>query len=51
MRRKLYGFCLILRFEETGEELNELLLEEKLVGVPVLIYANKQVRIKTILVQ
>lgn len=30
------------RFEETGEELNELLLEEKLVGVPVLIYANKQ---------
>ena len=32
------------RFEETGEELNELLLEEKLVGVPVLIYANKQAR-------
>ena len=30
------------RFEETGEELAELLEEEKLAGVPVLIYANKQ---------
>jgi len=30
------------RFEETGMELAELLEEEKLCGVPVLIYANKQ---------
>jgi len=30
------------RFEETGEELTELLEEEKLAGVPVLIFANKQ---------
>jgi len=30
------------RFEETGEELCELLEEEKLAAVPVLIYANKQ---------
>ncbi|PAA63926.1 hypothetical protein BOX15_Mlig030402g2, partial [Macrostomum lignano] len=30
------------RFEETGEELFELLEEEKLSGVPVLIFANKQ---------
>lgn len=30
------------RFEETGEELLELLEEEKLANVPVLIYANKQ---------
>lgn len=30
------------RFEETGEELAELLEEEKLAGVPVLIFANKQ---------
>ncbi|XP_013397138.1 ADP-ribosylation factor-like protein 3 [Lingula anatina] len=30
------------RFEETGAELGELLEEEKLGGVPVLIYANKQ---------
>jgi len=30
------------RFEETGEELEELLSEDKLTGVPVLIYANKQ---------
>lgn len=30
------------RFEETGVELSELLAEEKLMGVPVLIFANKQ---------
>lgn len=30
------------RFEETGLELSELLEEEKLLGVPVLIFANKQ---------
>eukprot|EP00040_Diaphanoeca_grandis_P041311 m.262803 g.262803 ORF g.262803 m.262803 type:complete len:186 (-) comp47033_c0_seq1:420-977(-) len=30
------------RLEETGEELMKLLEEEKLEGVPVLIYANKQ---------
>ncbi|CAG5120087.1 unnamed protein product [Candidula unifasciata] len=30
------------RFEETGDELTELLEEEKLAGVPVLIFANKQ---------
>ena len=30
------------RFDETGEELLELLEEEKLSKVPVLIYANKQ---------
>ncbi|XP_025007432.1 ADP-ribosylation factor-like protein 3 isoform X1 [Gallus gallus] len=30
------------RFEETGQELAELLDEEKLGGVPVLIFANKQ---------
>jgi len=30
------------RFEETGMELAELLEEEKLTGVPVLVYANKQ---------
>ncbi|AWP17962.1 putative ADP-ribosylation factor-like protein 3 [Scophthalmus maximus] len=30
------------RFEETGQELAELLDEEKLSGVPVLIFANKQ---------
>ncbi len=30
------------RFDETGEELSELLAEEKLIGVPVLIFANKQ---------
>lgn len=30
------------RFDETGEELSELLAEEKLLGVPVLIFANKQ---------
>jgi len=30
------------RFEETGEELTELLEDEKLVGVPLLIFANKQ---------
>ncbi|CAM9379726.1 unnamed protein product [Lampetra fluviatilis] len=30
------------RFEETGQELAELLEEEKLSGVPVLVFANKQ---------
>ncbi|BFZ20861.1 hypothetical protein BsWGS_23900 [Bradybaena similaris] len=30
------------RFEETGDEMTELLEEEKLAGVPVLIFANKQ---------
>lgn len=30
------------RMEETGVELNSLLEEEKLAGVPVLIFANKQ---------
>lgn len=30
------------RFEETSVELNELLSEEKLKGVPLLVYANKQ---------
>ncbi|KAH3779367.1 ADP-ribosylation factor-like protein 3 [Dreissena polymorpha] len=30
------------RFEETGEELGELLEEPKLSGVPLLVYANKQ---------
>ncbi|CAH1259256.1 ARL3 [Branchiostoma lanceolatum] len=30
------------RFEETGEELAELLEEDKLAGVPMLIFANKQ---------
>lgn len=30
------------RFEETGEELSELFDEEKLAGVPVLVFANKQ---------
>ncbi len=30
------------RFEETGQELEELLLEEKLERVPLLVYANKQ---------
>uniref|UniRef100_T1IIV3 ADP-ribosylation factor-like protein 3 n=1 Tax=Strigamia maritima TaxID=126957 RepID=T1IIV3_STRMM len=30
------------RFEETGVELAELLAEEKLSGIPLLIYANKQ---------
>jgi ADP-ribosylation factor-like protein 3 len=30
------------RFEETSVELNELLSEEKLSGVPLLVYANKQ---------
>jgi 50S ribosomal subunit-associated GTPase HflX len=31
------------RMEETGEELGQLLEEDKLSEVPVLIYANKQV--------
>jgi ADP-ribosylation factor-like protein 3 len=30
------------RLEECGQELNELLAEDKLAGVPLLIYANKQ---------
>ncbi|VDQ02088.1 unnamed protein product [Trichobilharzia regenti] len=30
------------RFEETGEELLELLSEDKLAGVPLIIFANKQ---------
>ena len=30
------------RLEETGQELSELLAEDKLRGVPLLIYANKQ---------
>ena len=31
------------RMEETGVELNQLLEEEKLAGIPLLVYANKQV--------
>ncbi|KAG5446777.1 ADP-ribosylation factor protein 3 [Clonorchis sinensis] len=30
------------RFEETGEELSELLAEDKLTGVPFIVFANKQ---------
>ncbi|KAK7864108.1 hypothetical protein R5R35_002749 [Gryllus longicercus] len=30
------------RLEETGHELEELLMEEKLANVPLLVYANKQ---------
>ena len=30
------------RLEETGSELNDLLSQDKLSGVPVLIFANKQ---------
>lgn len=30
------------RFEETGVELAELLTEDKLFGVPLLVFANKQ---------
>ncbi|KAG8256538.1 ADP-ribosylation factor protein 3 [Homalodisca vitripennis] len=30
------------RLDETGYELSELLMDEKLLGVPVLVYANKQ---------
>lgn len=30
------------RFEETGVELAELLVEEKLCGIPLLVFANKQ---------
>merc|ERR1712029_374725 len=30
------------RFDETGQELSEILCEDKLAGVPVLIFANKQ---------
>ncbi|CAG5079319.1 Similar to arl3: ADP-ribosylation factor-like protein 3 (Danio rerio) [Cotesia congregata] len=32
----------IKRLDETGQELSELLMEEKLRGVPLLVYANKQ---------
>ena len=32
----------IRRLEETGQELSELLLEDKLRNVPLLVYANKQ---------
>ena len=32
----------VARLEETGQELSELLLEDKLRGVPLLVYANKQ---------
>lgn len=32
----------VKRFEESGFELQELLLDEKLSGVPLLVYANKQ---------
>lgn len=30
------------RMDESGEELNNLLAEEKLAGIPLLVYANKQ---------
>lgn len=30
------------RLEETGHELEELLMEDKLANVPLLVYANKQ---------
>ncbi len=30
------------RLEESSEELNNLLVEDKLAGVPLLIFANKQ---------
>ncbi|KAJ8281584.1 hypothetical protein COCON_G00041030 [Conger conger] len=30
------------RFEETGQELSELVMEETLKGVPILVFANKQ---------
>lgn len=30
------------RVDETGFELSELLADDKLIGVPVLVYANKQ---------
>lgn len=30
------------RLEESGAELNQLLEEEKLAGVPLLVFANKQ---------
>lgn len=30
------------RLEETGQELSELLTEQKLLNVPLLVYANKQ---------
>lgn len=32
----------VARLEETGQELSELLLEDKLRCVPLLVYANKQ---------
>ena len=31
-----------MRMDETGEELQKLLEEDKLAGVPILVYANKQ---------
>lgn len=31
-----------VRMDETGEELQKLLEEDKLAGVPILIFANKQ---------
>ena len=30
------------RMEESGEELSNLLAEEKLAGIPLLVFANKQ---------
>ena len=30
------------RMEESGDELSNLLAEEKLAGIPLLVYANKQ---------
>lgn len=30
------------RMDESGDELSNLLAEEKLAGVPLLVYANKQ---------
>ena len=30
------------RMEESGEEMSNLLAEEKLAGIPLLVYANKQ---------
>jgi ADP-ribosylation factor-like protein 3 len=32
----------MMRMDETGEELSELLQEHKLAGVPLLVFANKQ---------
>ncbi|XP_011496916.1 PREDICTED: ADP-ribosylation factor-like protein 3 isoform X4 [Ceratosolen solmsi marchali] len=38
----------INRLEETGQELSELLIEDKLYKVPLLIYANKQDMVQSI---